>query len=52
MMEGARRLYGIPDFRYYALADGIANLLGAVRRPFTARANPGHQDPQMSLFAP
>jgi len=51
-LEGARRLFGIPDFRYYALADGIARLLEVVRRPFTARASPGHRDPQTSLFTP
>jgi hypothetical protein len=51
-LEGARRLFGIPDFRYYALADGIASLLEVVRKPFTARDGPRHQDLQTSLFAP
>lgn len=49
-LQGARRFFGIPDFRYYALADGIASLLEVVRRPFTARDGPGHRDLQTSLF--
>ena len=36
-LQAARRLFGIPDFRYYALADGIKSLLEALRRPFVAR---------------
>ncbi|MGM0466288.1 MAG: hypothetical protein ACQERH_07630 [Acidobacteriota bacterium] len=27
VLTAARRLFGIPDFRFYALADGIQNLL-------------------------
>jgi len=27
VLKAARRLFGIPDFRFYALADGIRDLL-------------------------
>lgn len=51
-LTAGRRLFGIPDFRYYALADGIKRLLEALRRPFIA---PLVSDPSMlqpNLFDP
>jgi hypothetical protein len=41
-LKAARRLFGIPDFRYCALADGIKRLLEALRRPFVVRLGSGH----------
>ena len=32
VLRAARRLFGIPDFRFYALADGIRELLLAIRK--------------------
>ena len=46
-LKSARRLFGIPDFRYYAIADGIKEILAghSKRISLLVRA-----DPQMSLF--
>ena len=51
-LRAAQRLFGIPDFRYYALADGIRRLLGGVRKPFDARQASGQPQVQISLFDP
>jgi hypothetical protein len=50
-MDAAKRLFGIPDFRYYAIADGMQVILKRVgkgpidTKPVTARSSP-----QMSLW--
>jgi len=46
----ARRLFGILDFRYYALADGIRRLLEGVRKPFVVRGATGAPGLQTLLF--
>lgn len=51
VLKAARRIFGIPDFRYYALADGIQTILrrigkGPVRHTMDI---PKHQ-PQLLLF--
>ena len=50
VLRSAKRLFGIPDFRYYALADGIRSILypyaGRKTRPFTYKS-PRYQ---LSLF--
>lgn len=51
-LRAARRLFGIPDFRYYALADGIRRLLEGFSRPFIARFGSGHSLLQPNLFDP
>ena len=51
-LRAARRLFGIPDFRYYALADGIRSLLEGFRRPFVVRLVSGHSQLQPNLFDP
>ena len=51
-LTGAKRLFGIPDFRYYALADGIKALLEGFRKPFVARRVSGHPPVQTNLFDP
>jgi hypothetical protein len=51
-LRAAQRLFGIPDFRYYALADGIRRLLDALRKPFDARQVSGQPHVQISLFDP
>ena len=48
----AKRFFGIPDFRYYALADGLRKLLEGSTRPFAGRKEPLLQEIQLSLFAP
>ncbi|MCP4685598.1 MAG: transposase, partial [bacterium] len=38
VMNAAKRVFGIPDFRYYALADGISAILGRIGKgPIEAR---------------
>ncbi|MDI6765189.1 MAG: transposase, partial [Thermodesulfobacteriota bacterium] len=49
-LRAARRLFGIPDFRYYALADGIGALLTTLKRPFMARAAPEMRSLQALLL--
>ena len=51
-LRAGRRLFGIPDFRYYALADGIKRLLEALRRPFIARLVSEASLLQPNLFDP
>ena len=46
LLKAAKRLFGIPDFRLYALADGIRDV--CVRSP--RRARHGAKDPpQLTL---
>ncbi len=47
-LKAAKRLFGIPDFRYYALADGLAEILSKrTKAPFNKRrdlTNTGQMD--------
>jgi hypothetical protein len=48
--RAAKRLFGIPDFKYYALADGMSALL--TRNPGPPVTRPQPQEPrQLHLFA-
>jgi hypothetical protein len=49
-MRAAKRLFLIPDFRYYALADGIKALLAGCQTPFRARQARPRADPQLMLL--
>jgi hypothetical protein len=47
----AKRFFGVPDFHYYALADGIAKLLARCGRgPLRSRRTRPPNDPQQFLF--
>lgn len=47
----AKRFFGVPDFHYYALADGIATLLArCAKGPLRSRAPRPPNDPQQLLF--
>ena len=47
----AKRFFGVPDFHYYALADGIATLLArCAKGPLRSRAPRPPNDPQQILF--
>ena len=52
VLKTAKRVFGIPDFRYYAIADGLRNLFmrhpGKPYRLFGPRR--AFQDPQLQLF--
>jgi len=50
-LKAGKRRFGIPDFRYYALADGIREILFRVGKgPVPARHSEIRGDPQMSLL--
>jgi hypothetical protein len=43
-LKAAKRLFGIPDFRYYAIADGIREILAGRQRPVFDFASPPGED--------
>jgi hypothetical protein len=49
----AKRFFGVPDFHYYALADGIAMLLSRLGewKQKTRAGKPEEKSTQGSLFA-
>jgi hypothetical protein len=50
-MSAAKRIFGIPDFRYYALADGIRNIFKRVGKgPLRPRGHTTHLSSQLSLW--
>lgn len=53
VLKAARRLFGVPDFQFYALADGIRELLFG-RQKSLERLNPllNPQKHQLNLFDP
>ena len=51
-LKAAKRLFGIPDFRFYAIADGIREILAGRRRPPFARPRAAPEpSAQLDLFA-
>ena len=51
-LRESKRLFGIPDFRYYAVADGIRRLLECSTRPFRMVCTPATRQMQLPLFSP
>lgn len=52
-LNAAGRIFGIPNFRYYALADGIREILSkAAHGIMPKKIDECGQPPQLSLFAP
>ena len=50
-LDAAKRLFGIPDFRYYALADGMRDILHkAGKGTLHNRTDKCPPDPQLPLF--
>jgi hypothetical protein len=50
-LNAAQRIFGIPDFRYYALADGIKAILSRSGQGiFTPKSKVRGPDPQLALF--
>jgi len=49
VLGAAKRVFGIPDFRYYALADGLRGLF--TRHPGRPQRRDGPEDPQILLFS-
>jgi hypothetical protein len=53
VMDAAKRIFGIPNFRYYALADGIRDILSKAGQGILHRKKPpNHQHNQIPLFNP
>jgi len=48
-LEASKRLFGIPNFRYYALADGIKAFLEGSQTPFRTGKAQARADPQLML---
>jgi len=52
-LKAAKRLFGIPDFRYYAIADGIRAILAGRQRPafdFASAATEDAEPDMLDLF--
>ena len=49
-LKEAKRFFGIPDFRYYALADGIKAFLEGFKRPFLPNGQLVIEKSQLPLF--
>jgi len=48
-LQAAKRIFGVPDFRYYALADGIKAFLEGCEAPFRKGKAQPRADPQLML---
>jgi hypothetical protein len=48
--KAAKRVFGMPDFKYYALADGLRSIFTRHPGPPT-RPKPSPPDPQMTFFS-
>ena len=50
-LAAGKRLFGIPDFRYYALADGLSEILSRrAKRAFAEESPPVSSVLQLDLF--
>jgi hypothetical protein len=50
-LTAAKRIFGIPDFRYYALADGIKTIFKRIGKgPLHPRGHESPASPQLSLW--
>jgi len=53
VLKPAKRIFGIPDFRYYALADGIQTIPRRIGKgPMRPQDEIGRYPPQLVLFEP
>jgi len=52
VLAAARRVFGIPDFRYYAVADGLGEILTRFPRRRSPSARDEHASTQLSLLPP
>jgi hypothetical protein len=51
VLKAAKRVFGIPDFRYYAPADGIQTILKRIGKgPVREYDETGRHPPQLMLF--
>jgi hypothetical protein len=52
ILHAAKRIFGIPDFRYYAVADGIKELLFGSKQGTIRKIRPPNENLQLCLFNP
>ena len=52
VLKAAKRIFGIPDFRYYAIADGIRELLNRYNKRMVQPFKPLINENQLPLFDP
>jgi len=52
ILHSAKRIFGIPDFRYYAIADGIKELLFSSKQGTIRKIKPPRENLQLCLFKP
>jgi len=52
IIKVSQRIFGIPDFRYYAIADGIKRLLGRDDNGLWRPTTPWIPKTQLSLLPP
>jgi hypothetical protein len=50
VLKASKRIFGIPDFRYYAIADGIRELLNRYNRGIVKAVKPTTNSNQLALF--
>ena len=51
-LQSAKRLFGIPDFRYYAIADGIKEIFAGYKSRFGKKSSQKPFFTQALMFAP
>ena len=49
-LRAAKRIFGIPNFRYYALADGIKDILSRSRRGLDLKVTKAQPQTQLPLL--
>ena len=52
VLKASKRIFGIPDFRYYAIADGIRELLNRYNRGIVKSIKVMTEQNQLTLFDP
>ncbi len=52
VMDAAKRVFGIPDFRYYALADGISAIFKRIGKGPLPRDDIQQPSAQLNMFGP
>ena len=48
-LQADKRIFGVPDFRYYALAEGVKAFLAGCEAPFRGGKVQPRADPQLIL---
>ena len=49
-LKAAKRLFGIPDFHYYSISEGIKTILNRSAKGFKKKKPPNYEANQLKLF--